>query len=223
MRIQKIIFPLFFLTLLLHCFFIYEEVSLWRSITKLLLVPLLITHLLLAHPLRQLPVRALAGLFFSFLGDAFLIGEGSSFFLSGMIAFVLAHLNYSFYFLSIHPVAKTTRFTFLIALILLLLFSSIVFVYLNGYLGAYQLPVLFYMLFISLMASLAIHVLTSQSFRHQALVYFIPGALLFVISDSILAINLFRLHEPLLGLAVMLTYGMAQFFLVKGFEKTPIV
>lgn len=222
MSIKKIVLPLFLLTLLLHCFFIYADIVLLRNITKLLLMPFLLTHLLLSHPFRNLPIRALAGLFFSFIGDAFLIGEGSIFFLSGMIAFVLAHLNYSFYFLRIHPVSKATRFAFLIALILLLLFSSIVFVYLNGYLGAYQLPVMFYMLFISLMASLAIHVITSQLYKQLALKYFIPGAILFVISDAILAINLFRLHEPLLGLAVMSTYGMAQFFLVKGFEKTPL-
>lgn len=224
MSIKKIIVPLFLLTLLMHCFFIYADMVLLRAISKLLLMPLLITYLylLLSHPFSNLPIRALAGLFFSFLGDALLIGEGSTFFLSGMIAFVLAHLNYSFYFLRVQPVTKTTRFTFLIALLLLLIFSSLVFVYLDGYLGAYQLPVMFYMLFISLMASLAIHVITSELNKQFALRYFIPGAILFIISDAILAMNLFRLHEPLLDLAVMLTYGMAQFFLVKGFEKTPV-
>ena len=46
--------------------------------------------------------------------------------------------------------------------------------------------------------------------------YFITGAVLFVLSDSILAINLFILKQEMVGLAVMATYAAAQYFLVKG-------
>lgn len=46
--------------------------------------------------------------------------------------------------------------------------------------------------------------------------YLIIGALLFVLSDSILAINIFYKQSILGGMAVMLTYVIAQFLLVEG-------
>ncbi len=220
MKIKQTLLPAFLIILVVHCICIYAELDIWRSVTKLLLVPLLIAHLLLQQQTINWKIRPVYGLFFSFLGDALLIGEGASFFLSGMIAFVLAHLNYSYFFLQLQPVKKDTRQVFVIALILMLLFSSVIYLFLDGYLGSYQMPVLFYMLFISLMASLAIHTLTLASHKSLALKYFVPGAILFVTSDAILALNLFRYHETSLGIAVMLTYGLAQFFLTRGFEKT---
>ena len=220
MKVKQILLPAFLLILLVHCICIYASLDIWRSVTKLLLVPLLITYLLSQQKVFNWKIRPVYGLFFSFLGDALLIGEGASFFLSGMIAFVLAHLNYSYFFLQLQPVKKDTRQVFVMSLILLLLFSSVVYYFLDGYLGAYQLPVLFYMLFISLMASLAVHTFTHTTCKSVALKYFIPGALLFVVSDAVLALNLFRFHENILGVVVMLTYGLAQFFLTKGFEKT---
>jgi uncharacterized membrane protein YhhN len=42
------------------------------------------------------------------------------------------------------------------------------------------------------------------------------GALLFVISDSVLAINKFYLPFDGAGVIIMLTYGLAQLFIVKG-------
>jgi uncharacterized membrane protein YhhN len=219
MKVKQILLPAFLIILVVHCICIYAELDLWRNVTKLLLVPLLITHLLLHQSVFNWKIRPVYGLFFSFLGDALLIGEGSTFFLSGMIAFVLAHLNYSYYFLQLQPVKKETKQVFVMSLILMLLFSSVVYVFLDGYLGSYQLPVLFYMLFISLMASLAIHTITHARLKPLSIKCFIPGAVLFVVSDAILALNMFRFHESNLATVVMLTYGLAQFFLTKGFEK----
>jgi uncharacterized membrane protein YhhN len=45
---------------------------------------------------------------------------------------------------------------------------------------------------------------------------FIIGATLFVISDSLLAVNLFAYSRMLLSLCVMLTYASAQYLIVKG-------
>jgi len=88
---------------------------------------------------------------------------------------------------------------------------------LRSALGAYQVPILFYMLFISLMASLAVHTTSNATYKNFALQTFVPGALLFVISDVLLATNKFYAHLPVLDLGVMLTYAGAQYFLTKGF------
>jgi uncharacterized membrane protein YhhN len=42
------------------------------------------------------------------------------------------------------------------------------------------------------------------------------GALLFVISDSILAINKFYQSFEMANILIMLSYGFAQFYIVKG-------
>jgi uncharacterized membrane protein YhhN len=48
----------------------------------------------------------------------------------------------------------------------------------------------------------------------------IVGALFFVISDSVLSVNLFVSSSLLLNLLVMITYVLAQVLLVKGILKT---
>jgi uncharacterized membrane protein YhhN len=45
------------------------------------------------------------------------------------------------------------------------------------------------------------------------------GALLFVLSDSSLAINIFYKPQHFLGVMVMLTYFLAQLFIVLGVQK----
>jgi uncharacterized membrane protein YhhN len=161
--------------------------------------------------------RAYLGLFFSWVGDVLLIGEGANFFLSGMIAFVTAHVYYSLFFIQTVPVKKETAGVFYKTLIGLSIISGLLFILLRNALGAYQVPVLLYMLFISLMASLAVHTTTNDQYKKFALQTFVPGALLFVTSDAILATNKFYAHLPVLDLSVMLTYAGAQYFLTKGF------
>ena len=56
--------------------------------------------------------------------------------------------------------------------------------------------------------------------RHQinnkASAYFITGALLFVFSDSLLAVNQFVMQHLAFSLGVMATYATAQYLIVNG-------
>jgi uncharacterized membrane protein YhhN len=191
-----------------------------RMYTKFILVPILIWFLYTSasseQPLKGM-WRAYLGLFFSWVGDVLLIGEGANFFLSGMIAFVTAHVYYSLFFIQTVPVKKETAGVFYKTLIGLSIVSGLLFIQLRNALGTYQVPILLYMLFISLMASLAVHTTTNDQYKKFAIQTFVPGALLFVTSDAILATNKFYAHLPVLDLAVMLTYAGAQYFLTKGF------
>jgi uncharacterized membrane protein YhhN len=211
---------LFWAVTLAHLFCIYMNWPQQRIYTKFLLVPILIWFLYTSasseQPLKGM-WRAYLGLFFSWVGDVLLIGEGANFFLSGMIAFVTAHVYYSLFFIQTVPVKKETASVFYKTLIGLSIISGLIFILLRNALVAYQVPILLYMLFISLMASLAVHTTTNIQYKKFALQTFVPGALLFVISDAILATNKFYAHLPVLDLAVMLTYAGAQYFLTKGF------
>ena len=203
-----------------HLFCIYMDWPQQRVYTKFILVPILMWYLYTSpadnNPLKGM-WRAYLGLFFSWVGDVLLIGEGANFFLSGMIAFVTAHVYYSLFFIQTVPVKKESAGVFYKTLIGLCVVCVLLFVFLRNALGAYQVPILLYMLFISLMASLAVHTTTNMHYKKFAIQTFVPGALLFVTSDAILATNKFYAHLPVLDLAVMLTYAGAQYFLTKGF------
>ena len=52
------------------------------------------------------------------------------------------------------------------------------------------------------------------------MMYFIPGAALFVISDALLALQVFMFNDiDLLGISVMLSYGYALSLFADGFSK----
>lgn len=217
---RKILLVIFLLILLMHCLSIQVEMTQIRTVTKVVLVPLLMIHLLINRSLRLLGYLPLIALLFSWIGDILLLGDEPAFFLSGMIAFVMTHVSYSFTFLKIKQVTPKDRSYFIFPLLALLAFSLLVFFYLKDYLGSYLIPVLFYMVFISLMAALAFHTRTNSKIQTLTLYTFIPGALLFVVSDALLAINMFRVQHIVLEVLVMLTYGLAQFFITRGFQKT---
>jgi uncharacterized membrane protein YhhN len=211
---------IFLLVLLMHCLSIQVEMTQLRNTTKIILVPLLMIHLLINQSLRVLGYLPLIALLFSWIGDILLLGDDPSFFLSGMIAFVMTHVCYSFTFLKIKQVTPKDRSYFVFPLLGLLLFSLFVFFYLKDDLGSYLLPILLYMIFISLMASLAIHTRANVKIQTLSLYTFIPGALLFVLSDALLAVNMFKMQHIVIEVLVMLTYGLAQFFITRGFQKT---
>lgn len=217
---RKILLVIFLLLLLMHCFSIPVEMNQIRTITKIILVPLLILHLIINRSFTSAGYLPMIALLFSWLGDILLLGDGTAFFLSGMTAFVMTHVSYSLGFLKIQPVTPKDRSYFLYPLIALLVVSCMVFFFLKDHLGAYMIPVFVYMLFISCMAALALHTYANQQVKTIVSYTFIPGALLFVISDALLAINMFRMHHPVLEVLVMLTYGLAQFFIVRGIQKT---
>jgi uncharacterized membrane protein YhhN len=211
---------LFWAVALVHLFCIYMNWPQQRVYSKFILVPILMWYLF-KSPESDKPLkgmwRAYLGLFFSWVGDVLLIGEGPSFFLSGMIAFITAHVYYSLFFIQTVPVKKETAAVFYKTLIGLSVVCGVLFLLLRSALGAYQVPILLYMLFISLMASLAVHTTSNPTYKNFALQTFVPGALLFVISDALLATNKFYAHLPVFDLGVMLTYAGAQYFLTKGF------
>ncbi|MEO8174271.1 MAG: lysoplasmalogenase [Sediminibacterium sp.] len=209
---------LFALILLCHCLFIWLEIHDLRVFTKLLLLPILICYLFALSPSRP-SLLVLCGLIFSFAGDLLLTRSGEMFFLSGMLAFMGTHVCNSLFFIQLQKGHKGKETGALIAVITLSALSTFMFCWLRPSLGSFQWPILFYMLVISTMAVLATRTMNNPSVRWIAVNFIIPGAVLFVLSDAILAANKFSLHEPLADIIVMLTYGGAQFYLVRGFAR----
>jgi uncharacterized membrane protein YhhN len=88
---------------------------------------------------------------------------------------------------------------------------------LSPYLESLKLPVRIYGVVISFMLLLALH--TGSITNKNASLMMIIGAVLFIISDSLLALNKFYASFDYAGIAVMLTYGLAQLFIAEGAIK----
>jgi uncharacterized membrane protein YhhN len=84
-------------------------------------------------------------------------------------------------------------------------------------LGAMKWPVYIYALVITIMFNMALHMIFSKN--KVAGRWMAIGATLFVTSDSILAINKFYHPFATAGVLIMLTYGLAQYFIVNGAIK----
>ncbi|REK71846.1 lysoplasmalogenase [Paenibacillus paeoniae] len=178
-------------------------------IFKLLPMTLIITLAVTSHPGRTSGIYKgliVTGLIFSIGGDAFLLIPGDSWFTMGLASFLIGHLFYT--------AAMLTRLSgpllgWLsgIPIVLYCIWMANRFyevLTVDDSASGLWIPDLCYIIVIGLMFWSAL--LTGN--RFAAL-----GALLFVISDSVLAWNKFVEPVPSAGLLIMLTYFSAQLFL----------
>jgi len=162
-----------------------------------------------------------AALIFCWAGDVLLMFTGEIYFILGLVAFLIGHVFYIFSFRQFSwstglPLLPTQKVRYAFPIILAVTGLVVV---LYPKLGALQIPVMVYALIIMLMAITALFRLGYTNSASFAWVF--VGAILFMISDSSLAINKF--HTPFFGASavIMLTYVSAQFMIVEGVLKHP--
>lgn len=207
---------LFFTALAADLFLIYRGDGSSRYFTKPLLMILLAACFISGtkgfySPLKKWIILALV---FSWGGDVLLMFEPAdpNFFIFGLSSFLMAHLFYIFFFHAVR-VRESVKSNVLLLLAVVVYYAVFISI-LSPYLGKMKLPVRIYGVVISFMLMLALHTLFIQNKRVAEQIIF--GAVLFVISDSMLAINKFYYSFSYAGIFVMLTYGMAQFLIVNG-------
>lgn len=157
----------------------------------------------------------LFALLFSLLGDISLmfVDKSANFFMSGLVAFLLAHVMYILvFFKSKNKTQNAIPFTFV-----LIIYASGLFYILKDGLGDMLIPVLAYILVILTMVITASLRKESVSNISYNLVFI--GALFFLISDSVLAVNKFYEPFALSGIIIMITYALAQYLIVMGILK----
>ncbi|WP_439151751.1 lysoplasmalogenase [Winogradskyella sp.] len=164
---------------------------------------------------RSLKSKTLLALIFALLGDILLMFVDASphFFTFGLLAFLIAHVFYILVFLE-HKNSTKSPLGFMI---ILLVYATFLFYLLKDGLEAMLIPVIIYMLVILSMATSAYLRKNSVSELSYKLIFL--GALLFMISDSILAINKFYQPIPLSNILIMVTYALAQYLIVLGILK----
>jgi alkylglycerol monooxygenase len=149
----------------------------------------------------------LAALAFSVAGDAWLMFPG--FFVQGLASFLIAHLFYIALFKQ-----GVSWFPSKAVLAVSLAFGATMYAYLLPHLGAgLQIPVAVYVFCIALMGAQAIG--RAIAIQTAASRWVAVGAVLFMASDSLLAINKFVSLIPLSQLWVLGTYFAAQLMLSK--------
>ncbi|MCZ2083009.1 MAG: lysoplasmalogenase [Flavobacteriales bacterium] len=198
-KISQIILVIVFA---IDLFLIFTNKIELRFFTKPLLIPILILMYFsrVKSEKTQLNLFFISGLVLSFFGDLFLLFKWG--FLPGLGSFLVAHL---FYIISFKKKLQKPISEFWP--IILSIYASILLVFLFPYLKEMKIPVTIYAIVIATMMYNAI-----KTHNRNLII----GALLFLISDTLLSINLFLKPLLILNLMVMITYIAAQWFLVKG-------
>ena len=206
----------FLLVLTADIIAVYINNEVLRYITKPLLMPLLAVCFITStkvfvSPLKKWIILALA---FSWFGDVLLMFESmnGSFFIFGLIAFLIAHIFYILFYESILKLENLQK-SYWLFLPVLIYYVLLIYI-LSPHLGEMKLPVRIYGVVISYMLIQALQVARIKD--KAASVLMIAGAVLFIASDSILAINKFYSSFEFAGIAIMLTYGAAQLLITLG-------
>jgi len=152
------------------------------------------------------------GMFFCFVGDVLLMFKGANFFMYGLASFLVAHIVYikvTSNFLQQELTVKmiSSAFPFVI------LFGALLYL-IKDNLGEMLIPVVVYGITISTFGSVAL--LNYRSEKSTENSWLLIGAVIFILSDSLIALNKF--HEPneLYGVTIMITYILAQFLICKA-------
>lgn len=156
----------------------------------------------------------LIAFFFSMLGDTFLMIKGEQNFMFGLGSFLITHLLYIFVFsrnwLKIKVLYRILMLSFSIVMLLILK---------NNISNSLLFPIIGYMLTITIMAISAVERNTNpESFR-----LVLMGAILFVLSDSLIAIDKFVLPIPFPTIFIMGTYVLAQYWICVGFLRRNLI
>ncbi len=210
---------IFFIVLLTDIAGIETGNEILQYIFKPLICPVLIGYFLFSVNgiNTQLKKWIIAALFFSWGGDVLLIFQGQKniFFLLGLTSFLLAHIFYIVFLQNIRLAEKIH--SNILLLLIVVIYYAVLISWLSPYLGDMKLPVRIYGVVISLMLLLAMHMLFIKNKISGK--WMMIGAVLFVISDSVLAVNKF--YQPFSGasLIIMLAYGLAQLFIIEGAIK----
>ncbi len=151
------------------------------------------------------------GLGFSFLGDVLLLGNGEIYFILGLLFFLIAHLSYIL--MVIIYFQKTTFKQVIIASLPYTLIFILLLTILYDGLGAMRIPVIVYAITISVFGIVSL-ILYIQN-KSKASLLLVIGVLIFITSDSVLALNMFYKKQSFYPLLIMITYVIAQYLICR--------
>jgi uncharacterized membrane protein YhhN len=191
----------------------------WAWFLKPLLLPFLF---LMVYQSEQFETKnwLLFALLFSWIGDIFLMfaNKDALYFIFGLVSFLIAHILFILLFIKQKSIESTKKnYFFFIALLLVFFYLFGMLFLLIPKLGSLKFPVIIYATTISFMLIVAIKGTFKwvSNSKHWILI----GAIFFVTSDSILAINKFHSDVNHALFYIMITYLIAQLLITIGILK----
>lgn len=185
----------------------------------LIMTSLLFYYLVSADPANRSRALILA-MVLSFAGDVLLMND--EYFIAGLVSFLTAHVLYIFAYRQHQHEESTNSLLGLqrarLAFPIILAGTGLV-VVLYPVLGELRIPVIIYAAVLVLMAINALFRHGRTSTGSFWMVF--GGAVLFMMSDSILAVNKFLEPVAHAGFFVMSTYVLAQYLIVRGLLDHP--
>lgn len=204
----------FIVIALLHLYSVYANLPTLRYISKPLICISLIYILFKETGFkRNIDKLVGIGLFFGCLGDIFLMLKDM--FLAGLASFLIGHVLYVIAFIKQSSPKELSRHkSYILVAGILASYSYYLYSILQPSLGPLKIPVVLYIIVIAVMA------LFAYTRKYQtnlpSFIICMLGAILFIVSDSILAVNKFVAYIADSGLYIMSTYILAQFGITAG-------
>jgi len=195
---------------------LFDVHMLYMTTKPLLMITLLLYFISASRGYPSWRFYVMAALVFSWGGDVFLMLDGM--FTPGLVSFLVAHI---FYITAYQKTGAASGELRPLDVIKFLLFGAVVMWVLYPRLGDMLIPVLAYMLVLLSMGVWAHKrrgATTAISFTLVS-----AGAMLFVISDGLIAINKFAFAIPAERMLVMSTYITAQYLIIQGLLKHEVV
>ena len=184
----------------------------YMTAKALLMVILLLYFFSMSAGFPRWRWHVVLALIFSWVGDVCLIF--SDWFVQGLIAFLIAHL---FYIIAYHQTGAATGLLKAADIVKVSVYGVILIAVIYPGLGQMLVPVLLYagvLLAMVLWAHKRRNATNRQSFTLVA-----TGAVLFAISDGMIAINKFAMAIPAERILIMSVYITAQFLIIQGLIK----
>jgi len=152
------------------------------------------------------------GMFFCFIGDVLLMFKGANFFMYGLAAFLLGHIVYIKITASFLPKDLTVKM--ITSAFPFVVFFGVLMYLIYPNLNEMLIPVVVYGVTISTFGSVAFLNYRSEKSTENGWLFI--GAILFILSDSLIALNKFYEPNELYGVTIMITYILAQFLICKA-------
>lgn len=151
-------------------------------------------------------------LVFSFFGDSFLLYSGDFSFKIGLGSFLIAHIL--FIGVVLKRINKTSILRVFASIIPFLIVLLLLLLILKDSLGQLFIPVLIYGITISTFG--VVSLIDYLNTKSKKSLLMLIGAIIFIISDSVLAINKFHISAFVFEIIVMTTYITAQYVIYRS-------
>ncbi|PKH51496.1 hypothetical protein CXF68_12730 [Tenacibaculum sp. Bg11-29] len=175
--------------------------------------PLLMTTLVIVYLLsvKKANFWLVSALFFSFWGDVFLLDK-TNYFVFGLGSFLIAHIMYikmTTKFLKTASIVKILK----TSIVFVALFSVVLFL-IKDNLGEMLVPVIVYGIAISTFGTCTL--LNYLQEKSTANTWLLLGSILFIASDSLIALNNFYSPKHFFDIAIITLYVVSQYLIVKA-------